>query len=94
MSEHQNGPPEEVEGRTPHRDRPSTNSISSHHSADTAQSSGAGRQVDAYEDAVMHLLDCDLMPAADVEGLRAMWKHGGDSRRAAMFVAEAWGLAR
>jgi hypothetical protein len=46
-----------------------------------------------YEDAALHLLDHGLMPAANLEGLRLMWRRGGHSRQAAAVIAQAWDLA-
>ena len=46
----------------------------------------------AYAAAAMHLLSLGLTPAADRDGLRAMWRAGAESRRAAERIAELWGL--
>lgn len=45
-----------------------------------------------YEAAVRHLVDHGLTPAANRDGLRAMWRRGGHHRQAAKMVAECWGL--
>jgi hypothetical protein len=76
----------------PERDTGPTPETGTHQTPTTKQRNGHRRQ-DGYEDAVMHLLGCGMMPAANVDGLRLMWKRGGHSRRAAQLVAEWWGLA-
>ncbi len=45
-----------------------------------------------YEDAVNHLLGQGLIPAPNREGLRAMWKRGGNSRASAELIAQRWGV--
>jgi hypothetical protein len=45
-----------------------------------------------YADSAMHLFGHGLTPAPNIAGLRAMWKASPESRRAAQFIAEAWGL--
>ncbi|BCO56459.1 hypothetical protein MINTM005_17030 [Mycobacterium intracellulare] len=45
-----------------------------------------------YEDAAAHLLEHGLLPAANWEGLQAMWRSGGRSQQAAVFIARAWEL--
>jgi hypothetical protein len=47
-----------------------------------------------YEQAALHLLERDLLPAADREGLRGMQRSGGAARKTAQRIAQAWGLAR
>jgi hypothetical protein len=49
--------------------------------------------INGYEDAARHLLDHGLLPAPSREGLQAMWKSGGESRRAAEAIAQRWGVA-
>jgi hypothetical protein len=41
-----------------------------------------------YEQAALHLLEQELLPAPNCEGLKAM-----RDRRAAEYIAQAWGLA-
>lgn len=48
--------------------------------------------VDGYDDAAQHLLSLGLTPAPNHEALRAMWRRGGRSRRAAELVSERWDL--
>lgn len=50
-------------------------------------------QCNGYPEAALHLLDHGLMPAANLEGLRLMWRRGGYSRQAAAVIAQAWDLA-
>jgi hypothetical protein len=45
-----------------------------------------------YADAALHLLECGLLPAPNLDGLRLMWKAGGYSRQSAEFIAQAWEL--
>lgn len=45
-----------------------------------------------YEQAALHLLERDLLPAADREGLRGMHRKGGISREVAQHIAQAWEL--
>jgi hypothetical protein len=45
-----------------------------------------------YDAAVAHLRGVGLLPGVDREGLRALWRRGGDSRRAAEQIARAWQL--
>ena len=47
----------------------------------------------SYEDAARHLLSVGLTPAPNLTALHAMWKSGGQSRRAAQVIAARWGLA-
>jgi hypothetical protein len=47
-----------------------------------------------YEQAALHLLERDLLPAADREGLRGMHRSGGASRKTAQRIAQAWGMTR
>ncbi len=51
------------------------------------------RQVDAYRDAVEHLLAHNLLPAPDADAMRVMWRRGGAEQRLAVFLAERWELA-
>jgi hypothetical protein len=116
MPDNRNGPPIEVEGRTPHHQgQPSTNAISSHHTTNTDERSaycvGLSRRRSAarrmvggdpwwfpppgkrgYAQAAAHLLEVGLTPAADIEGLRSMYRQGGNSRQVAEFIAERWDL--
>jgi hypothetical protein len=45
-----------------------------------------------YEEAALHLLEHGLTPAPNPEGLRLMWRSGGQSLQAAEFIAQAWEL--
>jgi hypothetical protein len=45
-----------------------------------------------YADAALHLLESGLLPAPNLDGLRLMWKAGGQSRRAAQLIAQRWEL--
>jgi hypothetical protein len=45
-----------------------------------------------YADAALHLLECGLLPAPNLDGLRRMWKAGGYSGQAAEIIAQAWDL--
>jgi hypothetical protein len=55
-------------------------------------SPNASRQSNGYADAALHLLECGLLPAPNLDGLRLMWKAGGHSRHAAQLIAERWEL--
>ena len=78
---------------TTKRNRPAGNGTESDEHTDTAKyTTAAGRQIAAYEDAAVHLLGHGLTPAPKVPAMRAMWKRGGPSRRAAELIAEAWKL--
>lgn len=46
-----------------------------------------------YQAAALHLLEVGLLPAADREGLRLMYRRGGSCRQAAEFIAERWDMA-
>lgn len=46
-----------------------------------------------YEIAAAHLLSHGLTPAPDPEGLREMWKSGGDQRLDAQIIASRWDLS-
>jgi hypothetical protein len=46
----------------------------------------------AYPAAAMYLLSLGLTPSPDRDGLRAMWRAGAESRRAAGRIATVWGL--
>jgi len=50
-------------------------------------------QVDAYRDAVEHLLAHDLLPAADLAARRILWQRGGTEQRLAVHIASRWELA-
>ena len=45
-----------------------------------------------YADAALHLLESGLLPAPNLDGLRLMWKAGGQSRHAAQLIAQRWEL--
>jgi hypothetical protein len=47
----------------------------------------------AYKDAVQHLLAHGLTPAAFRAEARVLWRRGGEDRRLAVEITEAWGLA-
>jgi hypothetical protein len=59
--------------------RPSRNATTANHS-------------NGYADAALHLLECGLLPAPNLDGLRLMWKAGGQWRQAAQLIAERWEL--
>jgi hypothetical protein len=86
-----NGPPEgEEPGPTPetgpnHKELADTTTNQRNRTA-------TDRQARAYEAAASHLLGHGLTPAPNVPAMRAMWKRGGPSRRAAELIAEAWKL--
>jgi hypothetical protein len=49
--------------------------------------------VAGYSAAAEHLIEHGLLPAADIEGMRQMWRRGGHYRRDAERIANAWGLS-
>jgi hypothetical protein len=51
-----------------------------------------GRPAAGYPEAAEHLLGLGLLPAADRDGLRVMYRRGGSCRQAAKVIAQAWGL--
>jgi hypothetical protein len=46
-----------------------------------------------YESAAVHLLELGLTPAMNHEGLRSMWRCGGQQRQAAELIAQRWEAA-
>jgi len=54
---------------------------------------GQAEPTTGNERAVQHLVGLGLLPAPNREGLRVMWRRGGQSRQAAEFIAERWDLA-
>jgi|GEM_PF-2905106 hypothetical protein len=48
--------------------------------------------VRGYPEAAEHLLGLGLLPAPNVQGLRAMWRLGSHHRAAAELVARRWGM--
>lgn len=46
--------------------------------------------VDGYRDAALHLLAEGLLPAPNVEALRALWRRGGEDQQLARRIAEDW----
>lgn len=51
------------------------------------------RHVDAYRDAVLHLLDNGMMPAPDIQAMRVMWRRGGRERHIVSEIASSWEAA-
>ncbi|WP_131805950.1 hypothetical protein [Mycobacterium alsense] len=45
-----------------------------------------------YLQAALHLLDSGLLPTPNREGLRLMHHQGGEARKAALHIAQAWEL--
>jgi len=45
-----------------------------------------------YAAAAAHLIELGLIPAPNVDALRAMWRVGGYHRQTAEVIAERWGM--
>jgi hypothetical protein len=45
-----------------------------------------------YAEAAAHLLEHGMLPAPNRDGLQAMWRSGGRSQQAAVYIARAWEL--